>query len=1064
MKFSKVLATTLLVFNSIIAQDINVEFDNISTFSGLSASRTKCVFQDSEGYLWVGTIGGGINHYDGYSFTVYKNETGNPESLINNDVYSIAEDSSGNIWIATRGGVSQFVRGKNTFVNYDLYEYFKELSELPWHSTFEVFVDSQDRIWIGTSYHGALLYDKGDNSFVHIPQQSTNSIDSFPQIYGDFTEDNNGKIWASGGVSGLLWYDEDGSVFRPAPMEPKDFELLKSNDVCRVVADSENNIWVMTTTDLYKYITSSRKLIHLLNYHGPNTVSGGHDGDLVEDSEGTMWLVHENLPHPVKFPKLSNEYSVLSTINMTPVDIFIDSFGIFWICDWSSGLYKYVPYKQTFSQPKNPINNKTLWSNQQINTICPSLTESDQIFILSREYRWGFMRSIHIKTGQVKNYDVRFNNINTMISNTDGTFWLGLWNGHGLIKWHPEKDTWIEYFADGSQTPNLVDNSVTNFDKDEDGNLWIGTTNGLYLMSSDEQELELIIPEHAITSKYLDDDILWLGTYGAGFIKYNIITKKIEQFKHDEYSNSLSHNIVWDVYRDNVGFLWIATENGFNRFDLRTNSFEVYRESDGLGNDYVAAILPGNNGSLWISTQSGISHMYKDSKNRISFSNYDTMEGIVNPDFSHAIKYKDSQGRIYFGGRNGLYYFAPQQKRSSLPMTHITDLKINGISLSRSNTNSSDTPDMGSFNLDLSHEDNTLSIEYIALHFAQPSKNRYAYYLDGYDSDWTYSKNREVQYVNLDPGSYQFHLRAANRDGMWSSDEILLPITIAEPWWNTWYAYILYLGLLISALTGTRKYELNRRKEVENKRFLESENSRKTKELEEARQLQLSMLPKSLPQLPNLDIAVYMKTATEVGGDYYDFHVSMDGTLTVVIGDATGHGMKAGTMVTTAKSLFNSYAPNSDILFSFQEITRCIRQMNFDRLSMCMTMVKIQGNSATMSAAGMPPTFIFRKETQSIEEHLIQGMPLGTMEDFPYQIKDTTLQSGDTILMISDGLPELKNTKQEMFGYKGVRNSFEEVAENSPEDIIDRLKNEGLGWIENNDPDDDVTFVVIKVK
>ncbi len=321
-----------------------------------------------------------------------------------------------------------------------------------------------------------------------------------------------------------------------------------------------------------------------------------------------------------------------------------------------------------------------------------------------------------------------------------------------------------------------------------------------------------------------------------------------------------------------------------------------------------------------------------------------------------------------------------------------------------------------------------------------------------------------VQYVNLDPGSYTFHLRAANRNGLWNSEEILLSINIAQPWWNTWYAYFMYFGLLLGGLVLVRRIELNRRKENENKKMLEAENKRKSEELEEARQLQLSMLPKQLPQLPHLDIAVYMQTATEVGGDYYDFHVSMDGTLTVVIGDATGHGMKAGTMVTTAKSLFNSYAPNPDILFSFQEITRCIRQMNFSKLSMCMTMLKIKGNTLRISTAGMPPSFIFRKDTRAIEEHLFQAMPLGTMENFPYEIKDTTLSPGDTILLMSDGLPELENKDGEMYGYKKIRSGFEEVAEQTPEEIISYLKNEGAGWVDSQDPDDDVTFVVIKVK
>jgi len=245
---------------------------------------------------------------------------------------------------------------------------------------------------------------------------------------------------------------------------------------------------------------------------------------------------------------------------------------------------------------------------------------------------------------------------------------------------------------------------------------------------------------------------------------------------------------------------------------------------------------------------------------------------------------------------------------------------------------------------------------------------------------------------------------------------------------------------------------------------VEAENERKTKELEEARQLQLSMLPKELPQLPNLDIAVYMQTATEVGGDYYDFHVSLDGTLTIVVGDATGHGMKAGTMVTTAKSLFNSYAPNPDIIFSFHEITRCIRQMNFGKLSMCLSMVKIKGNKLEMSTAGMPPSFIFRQDTKSVEEHLFQAMPLGTMENFPYIIKDTTLNPGDTILLMSDGLPELQNKNGEVYGYKRTRSGFEDVAEKSSEEIITYLKNEGASWVDNENPNDDVTFVVIKVK
>ena len=131
---------------------------------------------------------------------------------------------------------------------------------------------------------------------------------------------------------------------------------------------------------------------------------------------------------------------------------------------------------------------------------------------------------------------------------------------------------------------------------------------------------------------------------------------------------------------------------------------------------------------------------------------------------------------------------------------------------------------------------------------------------------------------------------------------------------------------------------------------------------------------------------------------------------------------------------------------------------------MCMTMLKIQENRMLMSSAGMPPIFINRKEDQITEEIMIKGMPLGTMEKFPYDVRETTLNTGDTILLMSDGFPELQNKNDEQFGYKRARNLFEEIAENSPEDIVTRLKDEGSLWVDDKDPDDDVTFVVIKVK
>ena len=169
-------------------------------------------------------------------------------------------------------------------------------------------------------------------------------------------------------------------------------------------------------------------------------------------------------------------------------------------------------------------------------------------------------------------------------------------------------------------------------------------------------------------------------------------------------------------------------------------------------------------------------------------------------------------------------------------------------------------------------------------------------------------------------------------------------------------------------------------------------------------------------------------------------------------------------MVTTTKSLFNVLAPNPNIVDTFHEMTRCLKLMQMEKISMCMTMLKIMGNKIQMSAAGMPPVFIYKRESQTIEEHVMKGMPLGTFSNFPYTLIESDLSKGDTILLMSDGFPELFNDDKEMFGYKRVRNLFEEVSGESPEGIITKLKSAGTEWVNDKDPDDDVTFVVIKVK
>lgn len=254
---------------------------------------------------------------------------------------------------------------------------------------------------------------------------------------------------------------------------------------------------------------------------------------------------------------------------------------------------------------------------------------------------------------------------------------------------------------------------------------------------------------------------------------------------------------------------------------------------------------------------------------------------------------------------------------------------------------------------------------------------------------------------------------------------------------------------------------ISKEREIE-KRLLEAENSRKTTELEEARALQLSMLPKKMPDIPGCDMAVHMKTATEVGGDYYDFSIGDDGTLVLALGDATGHGMKAGIMVAAAKSYFHSLVHQTDGSAMLKRMSKGLYNMNMRMMYMGMMLVHYKNNSIEISTAGMPPALIYRKKEDKIERVTIKALPLGSSVNYPYKSRSVELSEGDLLLMMSDGLIELFNPEREMLGMKPVEEVLKHSAGESAEKVIENLKDLVLTWSGGKEPDDDITLLAFR--
>ena len=250
--------------------------------------------------------------------------------------------------------------------------------------------------------------------------------------------------------------------------------------------------------------------------------------------------------------------------------------------------------------------------------------------------------------------------------------------------------------------------------------------------------------------------------------------------------------------------------------------------------------------------------------------------------------------------------------------------------------------------------------------------------------------------------------------------------------------------------------------EARRRQEIEAESEQRARELEEARQLQISMLPKNVPQLPHVEIAALMKTATEVGGDYYDFHVGADGALTIAIGDATGHGLKAGTVVAATKGLFKHLAGQADLVATLAQTSRALKQMNLRSLFMALTLVKLNGDHMQCSVAGMPPILIYRAATQTIEEIPLHGAPLGGLSSYDYRQVELTLAVNDTVLLLSDGLPERFNAAGEMFGYERMQELLLAHASAAPQIILERLLQASDEWAAGKLADDDMTFVALR--
>ncbi|MFA6597471.1 MAG: two-component regulator propeller domain-containing protein [Ignavibacteriaceae bacterium] len=1046
----------------------------------------------------------------------------NPNIFNKTIFFNLYEDKTGKIWISGQNGFYNYDPHSGIFNELNLYKNVSNSNNRWINAAMGVFQDNKGYLWIGSSVNGIFRYNMKTNEVTSLsPSELPNSVHNSDGFW-KFYQDEFGILWIATSNNGLLKLDFQKEPFR---LFANPVDKVTSNSSLYIgslyKSPTESDfIWLGTDDGLVKYNLNQKTFIKFNHQEGStrsipsNLVRSIQHGSMQE-----LWLGTNkglSMMNPANNSFTNYELSDKTKHYVVDYDNIygqsMDDYGNLWIAAGNSGLVKfdtknqtkqYIPTFATRTYDLRLLDFIDILNTKSIPIVKIIGVEDYQD--LKKEFKLEKQTEVMIVSAGEGQNNLMFDygwlldsKADTVWGQTNyqNSFYLGGATKNRItiriVKLNKGNYT-LRYRSDDSHSygrwnaPAPIDSTLWGVQVFDLSNSDVNYCKSLITASQNKPYINAL---SVSTVEYQNDGTVLLGT-STGLDKYDIRKNAISYLQND-IKNTFTSNLkqINDFFVDKNNVIWIGTNGGLIKYDQISKQFNILYDKDGLPSNYVVAIEEDAYGNLWLSTLNGISKFNKDIKHPI-FINYDVKDGLQGYTFNTGAAFKSESGELFFAGQNGFNAFHSSNINKQVPKIDITQLKISNELVFPSSKNSPLTKSiLETKEIEIAYSQNNISFEFSAIHFSRPEKNQYAYRLDGFDKGgWIYDNRKFATYTNLPPGDYVFRVKGSNGDGVWNEAGTSIKIRVLSPWWRTIWAYIGYVFIFGGMIFGVDRIQRRRLilKERERQRFhnaelraqkaelqakaseaerraLEIENDRKSKELESARELQLSMLPKQLPQFPHLDIAVYMKTATEVGGDYYDFNVGIDGTLTIVLGDATGHGMRAGTMVTSAKSLFNSYAANPDILFTFQEMTRCIKQMQFQSLAMCMTMLKIQNNRLLMSAAGMPPVYLYRNESRRIEEYLMKGMPLGTMDNFPYELKELQLLKGDTLLLMSDGFPELQNDHDEIFGYKRARNSFEEVAERDPEEIITYLKDEGSRWVNAKDPEDDVTFVVIKVK
>ncbi|WP_317201442.1 two-component regulator propeller domain-containing protein [Janthinobacterium sp.] len=829
-----------------------LRFEQLNVEHGLAQETVLSIAQDSQGFMWFGSQAG-LSRYDGYRVTTYKSNGADSASLAADWVRVLHVDPSGRLWVGTDGGLDRYDPASRGFVHYLPRESGKRGNGN--RHVRAILDDGAGGLWIATS-DGLQHFDPLSGRFTvwhHEPGQ--------PGSLGDdalnaLARDKAGRLWI-GSASGLDMLAPGATRFRHFSLDAA--PASKYNSVQALLVDAAQNLWIGSLAGVERWRLDGEApgapaaRARLGQKEG---LQDGRIGALYQDAEDNIWVgsnadgVYRWLPESGHFAQYRHLDSDKHSIADNQVSaLFRDRVGTFWVGTWYSGVSRVDLGSGGFARLAKAADNPHSLSDNKVRAIADG--GAGRIWVGTNnglnlyDPASGVARVFGLNPDVPAN--LRDDQVTALWRGKGDALWVGGRTGLHRFDTAGERYSTI-WFARGDAASDIVRGIVG----DRAGMLWIASRGGLHRLDPETRAFQTYRHDPADSASLADNVVrpvledragrLWVGTFN-GLDLLDRKTGRFRHFRHDPKDpSSLSHDEVHYLHEDRQGGLWVGTAYGLNKMEFGADGvarFRRYLRRDGMADDAVASILGDAAGGLWLSTNSGISHLDPASGR---FRNFDSSDGTVEGAFFDGAALSAPDGSLYFGGFNGITGFAPGAIHSNgvAPPVAITAFQILNQSVEAGRgayPRVLSGPIEKASALTLGAADAVFSLEFAALHYAAPQRNRFAYRLEGFDSDWvaTDASKRFATYTNLDPGRYVFRVKAANKDGLWNEEGATLAITILPPYWKTWWFRALLALALLGA--GFAAYRARMRGLREQKGRLERQVSLRTAEVESKNRL-----------------------------------------------------------------------------------------------------------------------------------------------------------------------------------------------------------------------------------